>query len=84
MAITKTITFKNTTDQGNVAAMRIELDECGPFCNAGTHHVKLVMELRNGKEQTRTGNYYKSLEEAEKQIAVFVEGGEKNPALVRV
>lgn len=64
--------------------MRIELDECGPFCNAGTHHVKLVMELRNGKEQTRTGNYYKSLEEAEKQIAVFVEGGEKNPALVRV
>lgn len=59
-------TFKNMTEKGNVAAMRIEVTE-EPHSHAGKAHARLVCVLRDGRETTRDGKYFPTLEEAQQQ-----------------
>lgn len=63
-------TFKNTTEKGNVAAMRIEVTE-QPHSHAGKAHARLVCVLRDGRETTRDGKYFPTMEEAQQQGRIW-------------
>ena len=78
----QTTRFENATSQGNVKAFRIEVTEC-PHSNAGKAHAKLVVEFTNGSENTKDGNYFPTLAEAEAKSAEWVSKCEKSPGLVR-
>ncbi len=60
------VEYRNPTDRGNVAAMRVIIDET-PAAPSGPYHVSLRPVTRDGRESTRAGRYASDMGDAQSQ-----------------